>query len=54
MQEAVESDLQERWRLLDAFRSGSSPYATTHPVDIRFEAKDTRDAHRALKRVASS
>jgi hypothetical protein len=53
-QEAVEGDLHDRRRLLNAFRGGGSPYATTHPVDVRFEAKDTRDAHRALKRFASS
>jgi hypothetical protein len=45
----IEGDLHDKNRLLLSFR-GESPYATTHPEDVRFEAKHNRRIHNALKR----
>jgi hypothetical protein len=50
-QEQVEADIHERARLLRSLQE--SPYASTHPEDIRFEAKDNRQTHNALKRLPS-
>jgi hypothetical protein len=50
-QEQVEEDIHERETFLRSFRE--SPYAPTHPVDIRFEAKHDRQTHNALKRFPS-
>src|SRR5829696_6369442 len=48
-QQKIEGDIHDRNRLLRSFR-GESPYASTHPVDMRFEAKHNRQIHSALKR----
>src|SRR5215204_5318732 len=50
-QERVEEDIHDRRRFLFSLRE--SPYATTHPEDIRFEAKHFRRVHNALKRFSS-
>ncbi|PLS82606.1 MAG: hypothetical protein CYG60_24075 [Actinobacteria bacterium] len=50
-QEQVEEDIHKRGTFLRSFRE--SPYASTHPVDIRFEAKDNKKAHNALKHFPS-
>ncbi len=50
-QEQVEEDIHKRETFLRSFRE--SPYASTHPEDIRFEAKDNKKAHNALKRFPS-
>jgi hypothetical protein len=47
-QEQVETDIYERAVLLRSFRD--SPYASTHPEDLRFEAKHNRQTYNALKR----
>ena len=47
-QEQVEEDIHKRASFLRSFRE--SPYASTHPEDIRFEAKHNRRTHNALKR----
>ena len=48
-QQKIEGDLHDRNRLLLSFR-GESPYASTHPEDVRFEVKHNRQIHNALKR----
>jgi hypothetical protein len=50
-QEQVEGDIQRRARFLRPLQE--SPYAVTHPEDIRFEAKYNRQIHNALKRLPS-
>jgi hypothetical protein len=50
-QEQVEEDIHKRAWLLRS--PEDNPYASTHPEDIRFEAKNTRKAHNALKRFPS-
>jgi hypothetical protein len=50
-QEQVEEDIHRRAMFLRSFRE--SPYASTHPEDIRFEAKHNRRVHSALKRLPS-
>jgi hypothetical protein len=50
-QEQVEEDIHKRAWLLRL--PEDNPYASTHPEDIRFEAKDTRKVHNALKRFPS-
>jgi hypothetical protein len=45
--EQVEDDIHRRARFLRSLHE--SPYASTHPEDIRFEAKHYRRAHNALK-----
>jgi hypothetical protein len=48
-QQKIEGDIHHSSRLLLAIR-GDSPYASTHPVDIRLEAKHNKQRHNALKR----
>ncbi len=48
-QEKIEENLHDRNRLLRSFRDG--PFDATHPVDVRFEAKHTRQTHNALRRL---
>lgn len=48
----IEDDIHDSSRLLLSLR-GESPYASTHPVDIRFEAKHNKQAHSALRRFSS-
>ena len=50
-QEKIEEDIHDRNRFLRSFRDG--PFPTTHPEDMRFEAKHNRRAHSALKRFPS-
>jgi hypothetical protein len=50
-QERVEEDIHQRARFLRSL--GESPYASTHPEDIRFEAKHSRRRHNALKSLPS-
>jgi len=47
-QQKIEADIHDRNRILRSFRE--SPYASTHPVDIRFEAKHNRQIYNALRR----
>jgi hypothetical protein len=50
-QEQVEEDIHKwAWRLR---LPEDNPYASTHPADIRFEAKHTRTTYNALKRFPS-
>jgi hypothetical protein len=49
--EKIEEDVHTMSRLLRS--PGESPYASTHPEDIRYEAKHNRKAHNALKRFPS-
>jgi hypothetical protein len=48
----IEDDIHDSSRLLLSLR-GESPYASTHPVDIRFEAKHNKQAQSALRRFPS-
>jgi hypothetical protein len=50
-QEQIEEDIHKRATFLRSFEE--SPYASTHPEDIRFEAKHYKKAHNALKRFSS-
>src|SRR5215203_6304796 len=50
-QEQVEEDIHKRATFLRSFRE--SPYASTHPKDIRFEADHNKKTHNALKRFPS-
>lgn len=50
-QEQVEEDIHQKSVFLRSFRE--SPYASTHPEDIRFEAKHDRQTYNALKRFPS-
>src|SRR5215210_9274959 len=47
----VEGDIQRRARFLRSPQD--NPYESTHPEDIRFEAKYNRQIHNALKRLPS-
>jgi hypothetical protein len=47
-QHKIEDDIHTRNRLLRSL--GESPYASTHPEDIRFEAKHNGQVHNALRR----
>src|SRR5918995_728303 len=47
-QETIEEDIHERDRFLSALRH--KVYESTHPEDIRFEAKYHKQSHRALRR----
>jgi hypothetical protein len=47
-QERIEEDVHQKGRLLRPLQG--SPYASTHPEDVRFEAKHNRQAHNALRR----
>jgi hypothetical protein len=49
--EQIEEDIHKRaWFLRSPWES---PYASTHPEDIRLEAEFSRKAHNALKRLPS-
>lgn len=50
-QETIEDDIHERDRFLSAMRQ--TGFESTHPVDIRFEAKHYRQTHNALRRFPS-
>jgi hypothetical protein len=50
-QEKVEEDIHRRRRLLRSLYE--SPYASTHPEDIRLEAKHNRKKHNTLRRFSS-
>jgi len=50
-QEQVEEDIHKRATFLRSFRE--NPYASTHPEDIRFEAKHNKKVHNVLKRFPS-
>ena len=50
-QEQVEEDIHKRATFLRSFRE--SPYASTHPKDIRFEAEHNKKVHNVLKRFPS-
>ena len=47
-QQKIEEDIHTRNRLLRSL--GESPYASTHPEDMRFEAKHNKQIHSALRR----
>jgi hypothetical protein len=48
-QEKIEGDIHDRDRFLLSFR-GKSSFTPIHPVDIRLEARHTKQRHNALKR----
>jgi hypothetical protein len=50
-QEQVEEDIHRMARLLHSLHE--NPYASTHPEDIRFEAKHYKQAHSVLRRFPS-
>jgi hypothetical protein len=50
-QETIEDDIHDRGRFLSALRHKG--FESTHPVDIRFEAKHYKQAHSALRRFPS-
>ena len=50
-QETIEDDIHDRDRFLSALRRRG--LESTHPVDIRFEAKHYKQAHKALRRFPS-
>lgn len=50
-QEQVEEDIHRKAMFLRSLRD--NPYTSTHPEDIRFEAKHNRKTHNALKRFPS-
>jgi hypothetical protein len=50
-QEQIEEDLHTKARLLRSLHE--SPYASTHPEDIRVEAKHYKQAYSALRRLPS-
>jgi hypothetical protein len=50
-QETIEDDIHERDRFLSALRHQG--FESTHPADIRFEAKHHKQAHSALRRFPS-
>jgi hypothetical protein len=50
-QETIEDDIHERDRFLSTLRHKG--LETTHPVDIRFEAKHYKQSHNALRRFPS-
>jgi hypothetical protein len=50
-QETIEDDIHERDRFLSALRHKG--YESTHPEDIRFEARYYKQAHSALRRFPS-
>jgi hypothetical protein len=47
-QQKIEEDIHTRNRFLLSLREG--PYASTHPVDVRLEAKHDRQTYNALRR----
>lgn len=50
-QEKIEDDIHERDRFLSSLRQKG--FESTHPVDIRFEAKYYKQVHSALRRFPS-
>jgi hypothetical protein len=50
-QEQVEEDIHRMARLLHSLHE--NPYTSTHPEDIRFEAKHNKQAHSVLRRFPS-
>jgi hypothetical protein len=50
-QEKIEDDIHERDRFLSSLRQKG--FESTHPVDIRFEAKYYKQVHNALRRFPS-
>ena len=50
-QEQVEEDIHRMARLLHSLHE--NPYASTHPEDIRFEAKHYKQVHSVLRRFPS-
>jgi hypothetical protein len=50
-QEQVEEDIHRMARLLHSLHE--NPYASTHPEDIRFEAKHYKQVHSTLRRFPS-
>jgi hypothetical protein len=50
-QETIEDDIHDRDRLLSTLRQKG--FESTHPVDIRFEAKYHKQNHSALRRFAT-
>jgi hypothetical protein len=50
-QETIEDDIHERDRFLSVLKHKG--LESTHPVDIRFEAKHYKQAHSALRRLPS-
>src|SRR5215212_5318705 len=50
-QETIEDDIHDRDRFLSAIRHEG--LESTHPIDIRFEAKHYKQAHSALRRFPS-
>jgi hypothetical protein len=50
-QETIEDDIHDRDRFLSALRHKG--FESTHPIDIRFEAKHYKQAHSALRRFPS-
>jgi hypothetical protein len=50
-QETIEDDIHERDRVLSALRHKG--FESTHPEDIRFEAKYYKQVHTALRRFPS-
>jgi hypothetical protein len=50
-QETIEDDIHDRDRFLSALRQ--KELESTHPVDIRFEAKHNKQSHSALRRFPS-
>jgi hypothetical protein len=50
-QETIEDDIHDRDRFLSTLRHNG--LETTHPVDIRFEAKHYKQAHSVLRRFPS-
>jgi hypothetical protein len=50
-QETIEDDIHDRDRFLSALRQKG--FESTHPVDIRFEARHTKEVERALRRFPS-
>jgi hypothetical protein len=50
-QETIEDDIHERERFLSALRHKG--FESTHPEDIRFEARYQKQAHNALRRFPS-
>lgn len=50
-QETIEEDIHEREHFMASMRG--ERLATTHPIDVRFEAKYCKQAHNALRRFPS-
>jgi hypothetical protein len=50
-QETIEEDIHERGQFMASMRG--EKFASTHPIDVRFEAKYCKQAHSALRRFPS-